>query len=183
MLGERADAKTRQSLKQDVAELDQLIDEILLASRLDAQQTLDRREAVDLLALAAEEGAHYDLEVAGTPVTVSGEPVLLRRLIRNLLENARRYAGDGPIAVSVEERSGRAVLDVVDHGPGVPPDKLSKLTTPFYRGDTARTAATGAGLGLAIVEKSVQRLGAHLRLSNADDSGFVAQLRLKRASV
>ena len=102
-------------------------------------------------------------------------------------ENARRYGhhGDEPARVDVtaEADSAWVLLTVRDHGPGVPPDKLSKLTTPFYRGDTARTAATGAGLGLAIVEKSVQRLGAHLRLSNADDSGFVAQLRLKRASV
>ena len=74
LLGEQADAKTRQSLKHDVAELDQLIEEILLASRLDAQPTLDRRESVDLLALAAEEAAHYDLEATGTPVSVLGDP-------------------------------------------------------------------------------------------------------------
>ena len=96
-----ADAKTRESLKQDIAELDQLIEEILLASRLEALPMLERHEPVDLLALAAEEAAHYDLEATGTPVTVSGDRLLLRRLIRNLLENARRYAGDGPISISV----------------------------------------------------------------------------------
>ena len=105
LLGDAADAKTRESLKQDIAELDQLIEEILLASRLDAQPVLDRHEPVDLLALAAEEAAHYDLEATGTPVTVSGDRLLLRRLIRNLLENARRYAGDGPISTSVSAAS------------------------------------------------------------------------------
>src|SRR6202008_2932157 len=110
-------AKTRQSLKQDVAELDQLIEEILLTSRLDAQPTLERREPVDLLALAAEEAARYDLEATGTPVTVSGDTLLLRRLIRNLLENARRYGGDGPISISVTADRSHAVPDVTGRGP------------------------------------------------------------------
>src|SRR5262245_20822842 len=120
LLGEQADARTRQSLKQDVAELDQLIEEILLASRLDAQPTLDRHEPVDLLALAAEEAAHYDLETAGAPVTVVGDRLLLRRLIRNLLENARRYAGTGSVLISIKSQGNRAVLEVIDEGPGVP---------------------------------------------------------------
>jgi len=73
------------------------------------------------------------------------------------------------------------ILSVRDHGPGVSPDKLKQLTTPFFRGDAARTAATGAGLGLAIVEKAVQRMGGNFELSNASDGGLVAHVRLKRA--
>ncbi|TAJ32170.1 MAG: HAMP domain-containing histidine kinase, partial [Reyranella sp.] len=96
LLGENADPKTRESLKQDVAELDQLIEQILLASRLEAVPTLEHPEPVDLLALAAEEASHYDLEATGQPVTVLGDRTLLRRLVRNLVENARRYGGDGP---------------------------------------------------------------------------------------
>ena len=112
MLGDGADAKTRASLKQDVEELDQLIEQILLASRLEAVSTLEHREPVDLLALAAEEAARFDLGATGQPVTVSGDRTLLRRLIRNLLENARRYAGNGPIEVSVTVQAGRAVLEL-----------------------------------------------------------------------
>jgi two-component system osmolarity sensor histidine kinase EnvZ len=63
----------------------------------------------------------------------------------------------------------------------VAPDKLSQLTTPFFRGDTARTAATGAGLGLAIVDKAMHRMGGSLELANAPDGGLVAHLRLRRA--
>jgi two-component system osmolarity sensor histidine kinase EnvZ len=63
----------------------------------------------------------------------------------------------------------------------VPPEKLAQLTTPFFRGDAARTAATGAGLGLAIVEKSMQRMGGTLELDNAPDGGLVVRLRLKLA--
>ncbi|WP_272880671.1 ATP-binding protein, partial [Escherichia coli] len=70
-------------------------------------------------------------------------------------------------------------LRVRDHGPGVPADRLARLTTPFYRGDAARTAASGAGLGLAIVEKSVQRLGGQLTISNAEGGGLLTVLRLQ----
>jgi two-component system osmolarity sensor histidine kinase EnvZ len=69
---------------------------------------------------------------------------------------------------------------VRDHGPGVAPEKLAQLTTPFYRGDAARTAATGAGLGLAIVEKAVQRMGGQFDIDNAQDGGLLAHIRLRR---
>ena len=73
-------------------------------------------------------------------------------------------------------------LSIRDHGPGVDPKKLAQLTTPFFRGDAARTAATGAGLGLAIVEKAMQRMGGTLELGNATEgTGMVARIRLKRA--
>jgi signal transduction histidine kinase len=159
MLGEDADARTRESLKQDIAELDRLIEEILLMSRLDAQPALDRNEPVDLLALAAEEAAHYDLEAAGTPVTVMGDRLLLRRLIRNLLENARRYGGDGPVTLSVTRAAGRAVLEVTDHGPGVPADERERIFEPFYRLADTREAGRGSGLGLALVRQIAQRHG------------------------
>ena len=77
-----------------MAELDQLIEQVLLASRLEAIPELERHEPVDLLALAAEEASHYDLEATGQSVTVSGDRTLLRQLVRNLVENARRYGGD-----------------------------------------------------------------------------------------
>jgi two-component system osmolarity sensor histidine kinase EnvZ len=73
------------------------------------------------------------------------------------------------------------IISVRDRGPGVAPAKLSQLTTPFFRGDVARTSATGAGLGLAIVEKSMQRMGGTLDVANAPDGGFIAHLRLRRA--
>jgi two-component system osmolarity sensor histidine kinase EnvZ len=73
------------------------------------------------------------------------------------------------------------IVSVRDHGPGVDPAKLGQLTTPFFRGDAARTAATGAGLGLAIVEKAVQRMGGSFEVTNAPDGGLVAHIRLKKA--
>src|SRR5581483_4511828 len=88
---ESGDAKYKAELERDIGELDALIDEILLASRLDVTRALPSREEVDLLALVAEECARYDCMPDGQPVSVRGDPRLLRRLIRNLLENARRH--------------------------------------------------------------------------------------------
>jgi len=159
LLGQNADPKTRDSLKQDVAELDQLIEQILLASRLEAVPTLEQREPVDLLALAAEEASHYDLEVTGQPVTVSGDRTLLRRLVRNLVENARRYGGAGPISVSVTHEGGRAVLNVSDHGPGVPEAERQRIFEPFYRLAGGTETGRGSGLGLALVLDIARRHG------------------------
>jgi signal transduction histidine kinase len=171
LLGESADSRTRDSLKRDIAELDQLIEEILLASRLDAQPQLDRSEPVDLLALAAEEAVHYDLEATGTPVIVSGDRLLLRRLVRNLLENARRYAGDGPITIAVSDEGGRAVLEVSDHGPGVPEAERERIFEPFYRLADSRENGRGSGLGLALVRQIAQRHGGNAVCLAAEGGG------------
>src|SRR5262249_11058648 len=93
LAGDGMDEEKRAHLKADIPELAQLIGEILLASRLDATAGPERTEDVDLLALAAEEGARYDASVTGTPVMLRGDPALLRRMIRNLLENARHHGG------------------------------------------------------------------------------------------
>jgi two-component system osmolarity sensor histidine kinase EnvZ len=73
------------------------------------------------------------------------------------------------------------LLHVRDHGPGVSAEQLVRLTQPFYRGDTARTEAKGAGLGLAIVEKTLQRMGGSLLLANAEGGGLSASILLQRA--
>jgi len=159
LLGDNADPKTRDSLKQDVAELDQLIEQILLASRLEALPTLEHREPVDLLAVAAEEASHYDLEASGQPVTVLGDRTLLRRLVRNLVENARRYGGEGPVSVSVTHEDGRAVLEVTDRGPGVPEAERQRIFEPFYRLAGGHESGRGSGLGLALVLDIARRHG------------------------
>lgn len=171
LLGDSADPKTRESLKQDVAELDQLIEQILLASRLEALPTLEHREPVDLLAVAAEEASHYDLEASGQPVTVLGDRTLLRRLVRNLVENARRYGGEGPVSVSVTHDGDRAVLDVTDHGPGVPEAERQRIFEPFYRLAGGHESGRGSGLGLALVLDIARRHGGDAVCLAADGGG------------
>jgi two-component system osmolarity sensor histidine kinase EnvZ len=117
---------------------------------------------------------------------VMADEIELGRVFQNLFENARRYGrtpdtGIARVIVTYARTGPWVVVSVRDHGPGVAAEKLKELTTPFFRGDAARTAATGAGLGLAIVEKAVQRMGGSFELSNAPDGGLVAHIRLKKA--
>jgi signal transduction histidine kinase len=143
--------KERGEIERDIAELDALIEELLLASRLDAVAALERTEEVDLLALAAEEAARYDLEVQGEPAPLRGDPRLLRRLIRNLLENARRH-GAPPIEVFVTRKE----LRVCDGGAGVPEAERERVFEPFY-------SRQGIGLGLALVRQIARRHGGEAR--------------------
>jgi len=158
MLKESADTRRRSGLEQDIAELDQLIDEVLLASRLDAVNGLDVDEEVDLIALAAEECSRYaDAQLDGDPVHVRGDPRLLRRLLRNLLENAQRH-GAAPITVRITRDSERACIAVSDHGPGIPADERERVFEPFYR-RRQPGPNIGAGLGLALVRQIARRHG------------------------
>lgn len=152
---------SRKEIQRNIAELDQLIDEILLASRLDARESdMGTIEQVDLTGLAAEECARARAELVesnqGQPIVVDGVPRLLRRAIRNLLENARRYS-DGPVTVEVTREGSQAVLRVGDHGPGVPPAERERIFEPFYRLSGASERAGGVGLGLALVRSIVIR--------------------------
>jgi two-component system osmolarity sensor histidine kinase EnvZ len=117
---------------------------------------------------------------------VMADDVELGRVLQNLFENARRYGrstdtGIARVIVSYARTGPWVILTVRDFGQGADPKKLAQLTTPFFRGDAARTAATGAGLGLAIVDKAVQRMGGTFELVNAPDGGLMAHIRLKKA--
>ena len=162
-------------LERDIAELDQLVDEILLVSRLDATEQLDVREDVDLAALAAEECARYDdCAVEAKPVMVCGDPMLLRRMIRNLVENAHLH-GEPPIEVTVARKDDRAVLNVLDHGPVIAEDARERLFSAFYR-IPGRGGAKGSGLGLALVRQIARRHGGDVAYDPERGSSFTVTL-------
>src|SRR5262249_12083135 len=145
-------------LERDIAELDQLVDEILLVSRLDATEQLDVREDVDLAALAAEECARYDdCSVEAKQVLGRGDSVLLRRMIRNLVENAQLH-GEPPIEVTVARQNDRAVLNVLDHGPVIAEDARERLFSAFYR-IPGRGGAKGSGPGPPRLKQVARRHG------------------------
>lgn len=151
--------RTREEITRNIGELDQLIDEILLASRLDARESdIGTVEPVDLTGLAAEESARADaeLDTDTSELVVQGVAKLLRRAIRNLLENARRYSS-GPVIVTVDRQGADAVLRVCDRGPGVPESERERIFEPFYRLRGASEREGGVGLGLALVRSIAQR--------------------------
>ena len=202
LMGVDKDSPQRMEISRSINELDQLIDEILLASRLDARNAdAEPFEALDLTGLAAEECSRVNAELqaeletdtvsrsgiadSAHSLTVQGSPRLLRRLIRNLLENARRYShGDVSLELA-QQRAGtgqRAVIKVHDRGPGVPSAQRERIFEPFYRLPGASEREGGVGLGLALVKSITERHGGTVRCEARPGGGasFIVELPITR---
>lgn len=172
-------------LTRNIGELDQLIDEILLASRLDAAtDAAPVSEAIDFTALVAEECAKVDAQFAAHTVNLQGDPKLLRRMVRNLLENAKRHGDGTAIDVVLGAASGDIVqLDVCDGGNGIPPQERENIFAPFYRLPGARERDGGVGLGLSLVRQIARRHGGEVICLPREGQGscFRVTLPVQRA--
>lgn len=191
LMGESAPVNLKNEMTRNILELDQLIDEILTASRLDAPQSnIGALELVDLTGLASEECSHKnaDLDLGQHPQSylTYANPQLMRRVIRNLLDNAEKHARLTPasekdgsshkrditvqIRLDSDKPSAPIRLSVLDRGPGVAKEEQGKIFEPFYR--TTRTVqsrahsnqdfdlvspSSGAGLGLSLVKTICER--------------------------
>ncbi len=182
LMGSQPGPEFKDEIARNIQELDQLIDEILLASRLDASEAdMGTLEPVDMVGLAAEECARVeaDLDAGGqnADLIVHGVNKLLRRLVRNLLENARRHAA-GDTKVSLRLEGGQVVMKVCDNGPGVPAALRERIFEPFYRLPGATERDGGVGLGLALVKSIVQRHAGSVRCDGRPEGGacFVVNL-------
>lgn len=183
------DEEAKNNMALDIDQLDAIIDKFMDYSRpgdvrlspVHLSGVVDR----EIASLRDPTNIRITSRVA-IDVQVLADDTELGRVLQNLFENARRYgrsadSGIAEVEVTYAREGPWVALNIRDHGPGVDMKKLPQLTTPFFRGDAARTAATGAGLGLAIVEKALQRMGGTLELANAAHGGLVARIRLKRA--
>ncbi|WP_293995760.1 sensor histidine kinase [Sphaerotilus sp.] len=180
---ERRDA-LRQEIACDIRELDGLVEEVLLASRLDAQGQGERRtESVDLLGLLVEEAARVGASAEGEPVVVEAEERLLRRALRNLLENARRYGGDEVDATVHRVGTGQVEVQICDRGPGVPESYREQVFEPFFRLPGHAERAGGVGLGLSLVRQIAQRHGGSVRCLAREGGGSCFVLTLPRGAV
>ncbi len=180
LMGGNTSPTARGEISRNIGELDQLIDEILLASRLDAKEAdLGTVEPVDLVGLAAEECARTQatLDVEVSSVLVPGVAKLLRRVVRNLLENARRY-GAGEVTLAIRTVDGFATVQVSDRGPGVPEELSARIFEPFYRLPGASEREGGVGLGLALVKSITLRHGGTVSCHNRPDGGACFEVRL-----
>ena len=178
---ERPELQVR--LTRDIAELDALIGELLLASRLDTLEHLEYIEEIDLLALLAEEGARSAAEISGSPVCIRGDPRMLRRLLRNLFENAQRYAAGSPIEASVVPlHPTGALLCIADRGPGVPEQERERIFAPFYRPAGMRERGDGGvGLGLALVRQIARHHDGDVRCVPRHGGGTCFEVTLHSA--
>ena len=185
MYGELPEAQ-RAGLKREidtnVAELDALVEEVLLASRLDARAPLDRSDPVDLLGIAAEEAARVDAEVEavgdGAAPQINGNERLLRRALRNLLENARRYGGSEITTLVAADADGAARISVCDRGPGVPVEFRERIFEPFFRLPGHAEREGGVGLGLSLVRQIVQAHGGQVVCEAREGGGSCFVVRL-----
>jgi two-component system, OmpR family, osmolarity sensor histidine kinase EnvZ len=183
------DEEAKQNMALDIDQLDAIIDKFMDYARpgdtrmvpVHLSSVVDREMAAfrDTSQIRITSRVAIDTKVIA-------DDTELGRVLQNLFENARRYGrsidtGIARVHVSYARTGPWVILTVRDHGTGTDPKKLAQLTTPFFRGDAARTAATGAGLGLAIVDKAIQRMGGTFELANAPDGGLMAHIRLKKA--
>jgi signal transduction histidine kinase len=173
----------RREIDTNIAELDALVEEVLLASRLDASPQGDQSGRVDLLALAAEEGARVHAAVDGEALTVRGEERLLRRALRNLLENARRYGGSEITCTVAQVAAGKAQpaqaqVRVCDRGAGVPEAMRERIFEPFFRLPGHAEHAGGVGLGLSLVKQIAQRHGGSIHCEPREGGGSCFVLSL-----
>ncbi len=185
-----SDAQARENMAADITQLDAIIGKFLDYARPDKVPLSDvtLKEVLDACLFGVRKRSDMRIEIdLADDLHVQADGVELGRVLSNLIENAGRYgkslsSGIAEIDITAYARDKWVLLHVRDHGLGVAPEQIPNLTKPFYRGEAARTAANGAGLGLAIVEKTVSRMGGSFSLSNASSGGLVATIRLRRSA-
>jgi two-component system osmolarity sensor histidine kinase EnvZ len=184
------DLNAREHMAADISQLDAIIDKFLDYARPDTVKlsSVLLSDVVEACVYSHQKQEDVQIKVQmDKDLLVLADEVELGRVVSNLLENARRYGKSVDTGVAQIELTALAseswvLIKIRDHGMGVAPEQLANLTKPFYRGEAARTAANGAGLGLAIVEKIVQRMGGNFALNNSSTGGLSANIRMQRAT-
>ena len=182
------DEEARKLVAEDIEQMDGVINKFMDYARPESRRLMAINAADSIQAGATPYMHIEDMQLklnVPAQLTVLGDDVELKRLVANLLENARRYgkSADGITYVDLTaySKSHMAYITLRDHGAGVPADILDRLTQPFFRADQARTSAVGSGLGLAIVKKIAEHMDGKLVLSNHRDGGLQAEIMLPLA--
>ena len=185
------DLDARAYMSADIAQLDAIIGKFLDYARPERTKLgpVVLADVVEACTYSYKKQTDVKIKVQlEDNLLVLADEVELGRILSNLLENARRYgksadSGIARISLAAISRDKWVLIKIRDHGLGVPQEQLASLVQPFYRGEAARTAANGAGLGLAIVDKTVQRMGGTFSVDNAPSGGLSCNIRLQRVSI
>jgi len=182
--------RSLQAIERNATHMSRLLNQLLSDASVSHRSHLQSFAAVDL-AETVNQALHEALPQAGPaprvqlamtaePVQVHGDALLLREAIKNLVDNALKYGGDGPLQIALTVEGGQAVLTIADHGAGIAAADAERVFERFARGEGAPSG--GAGLGLAIVKRVVDSHGGRIDLSNRPQGGLVATIRLPRSS-
>jgi two-component system osmolarity sensor histidine kinase EnvZ len=176
---------TKEAMSADIHQMDAIVGQFLDFARGDKPT---RHETFNLSALVeelADTVARQEVRVEKhikPDIHMNGSRIDIQRLINNLLENARKYGhlpdGEPVIEISLKLHRQQVIIEIQDAGPGVPEADIERIKRPFARGDQARGQAKGAGLGLAIVDRIVKRLGGQWRIANRPQGGLTVTLEL-----
>lgn len=184
--------EARQGMQSDLAQMDAIIGQFLDYAKPTDSTDFTPIALDTLLADAARDAARMPDVRVNADITegieIQGNPTDLKRVTNNLIENARRYGKTAKtewadIDINCRMEDGTAIIEVADHGIGVPEGDMEHLLRPFTRMDAARGQANGAGLGLAIVDRVVLRHGGKLRLFNRSGGGLMVQIAIPDAKV
>jgi two-component system, OmpR family, osmolarity sensor histidine kinase EnvZ len=173
-----ADPATRADMEKDIEDINGVIGQFMDFAREEQNETLESIDLNLLVRAAAERaeraGARITLKL-DSHATLKMRPLAIKRLIGNLLDNARKHAGED-IEITTAREGNRIVLEVRDRGPGIPPADVERLKQPFTRMDAARTGQSGAGLGLAIIDRIAKAHGAQFDLLPREGGGTKAKI-------
>ena len=177
-----ADAAAREGISADIDEMDKIIGQFLDFARDTEGEPAEPTDLDAVIAHVAEplqrRGARIELHLAELPPLML-RPLALLRLAANLINNALRHGGEAaPVEVATRQEGGSVVLEVMDRGPGIPQEEAERLKQPFTRLEAARSGASGAGLGLAIVERVARSHGGRFDLLAREGGGLVARVTL-----
>jgi two-component system osmolarity sensor histidine kinase EnvZ len=184
--------ETRQAIDEDLAQIDHSIGQLMEYAR-PAAAVPAQGTNVSCVVQEIYERERSHTESLGNSLTANIEPNLfakisthdLKRIVGNLIENARRYGrtpseGRAYIELTASQQGQLVAIEVRDHGTGIAPEDIQRLLRPFSRGESARTGVSGAGLGLAIVERLLGQVGGRLRLITSPAGGLIARIELPR---
>lgn len=181
--------EARRGMQSDLSQMDAIIGQFLDYAKPTDPASFKRVDLSAVLSETAQNASrHADVKVTSaieSHLDISGNAVDLKRVFSNVIENARRYGKtDGTscadIHIAARSENDRAVIEVTDHGTGIPESEMDRLLRPFARLDTARSQADGAGLGLAIVARVIQRHGGTLQLLNVQQGGLMVKMSLPK---